>query len=277
MPTQFLLQLAFQQLSLDYNAISAQIREEDLSTATTGLLALGVKGLRLFAPLSKLAASQLTDGADVRFVGNATSGLRVGDGWRFWDNLGPAWRLAAFWLSADQPVFFWLIGDSRTTRSLSLCLEADGKAATWFWTNAPTERTSQMSGGDTAEVDPNSKSNQVDRQAEKDNSLPSGPNLRALLHLTGVDKDVPDSQRPWLAVVTEDAELSEAVLQALADLPVRLILPESISLVSSQGSSHVVRAAELTIAGELYDFELWTGHRLSPDVLRDAYDEYCGF
>ncbi|MBX3420516.1 MAG: hypothetical protein KF752_03060 [Pirellulaceae bacterium] len=304
-PTQFVLERAFNMLSLDWRAISVEVEPDKLHTACQGMLAMGFKGLRLLGESQLQAVSSVAaNDPPTQFIGRLTSAIRTADSWQWWDNYGYAWIDIVASLAAKLPSFVWLHGDSLTTRSLfAALLDTRSELATnWIWTH-PTKLSESDQWPSPAYLRDvraqilESDADGVDQHlqhwlaasaqpAAKDKAVPNSPTTTRNSY-TGNNPQAGATAAATparlLAFVSESPHIPEETIQRLSGLQTHelcgLILPKELSFPKTASSAMTSRIspADLWVAGEAHDFLRWTGRSVDAHLLRDAYDEYCDF
>lgn len=273
-PTQFLLERAFESIRLHWRALSVEIRPEKLSLVCEAAREMGFHGLRFFESLEVQACELLTQPTSIeRFVGRVTSAMHDRNGWKGWDNRGPAWMNL---IRAHSIESIWLHGDSPSTRSLFVQLLKE-PSLNWIWTEAPP---------DAAHLEGNSVRNDGDaNRLFLDCDPPSSAMLVELGVMGNPSMSVETAAKTSIAFVTEQTQIPQDYLTSLgaslgASNQALNILTASLNK-STSGTSNVhwiaVGHADLAVAAELYDFQQWTDKAIDSSILRDAYDEYCDF
>ena len=270
-PTQFLLERAIAVNELDWRAITIELAAQDLPVAIAGMKVMRFMGLRFFPSLQPEAARQLApeDGL-LQFIGSVTSAAWGSGSWLAWHHWGGAiWNWAAQLAEAGS-VVCWLHGDSIRSRSLWATLLEDSTTVTGagptaarprtvMWSEPPHELPPQRETPDALEIVLlESQEQGIDR-------------LRAVATA---------SQLPSLLLVGEQfRNMDECDLSSVAAHC--LVASSEAGCRQAKQWSHpslrILSEIEQIVACEAYDFERWTGHRVSIHLLRDAYDEYNGF
>jgi hypothetical protein len=272
LPTQFMLERAFEALRMPWQALSVEINSEKFSLICEACLAMGFQGLRFYGALESLA-NQIGKGQLSSFVGSATSALRAVDQWQTWDNRGPAWlQTLGFEDSSATMPSIWIHGSDTISKSVcAAILNLDTKdSATWVWTGAPNELTSvEQPAIQTALAN--------GRIVLSDQPI-NFERLQSLLNIgsTGASEA---TDPVALAVILPDATLSNQFADAFSNWNIRLTLPHDLKVPASISGlvDRRISQADIAVAGEAYDFFRWTKSRADLGLLRDAYDEYCDF
>lgn len=262
-PTQFMIERAVASLGMDWRALSVEVPPDKFAAACQGMLAMGFKGLRLFSDYQRTAVTELAaEDPAVQFIGSATSGSPRNGRWMLWDYRGYAWLELMGSSHNSSQLVYWLHGDSLATRSLFVALVSlQSNAPRWFWTSPQaaeqTEFVQQwLSEEQPAEETSASRSYQFDPDMES--LISAAKEAGHLLVYVAESKSIP----------VDHAEL-------LRRIEVRVATNQSLDLQSAD--TIPVSHADLTVAGEAYDFRQWTGQKVDSGLLRDAYDEYCDF
>lgn len=270
-PTQFLWERAIAANELDWRAITIQLAAQDLPVALDGMRVLRFMGLRFFPSLQPDAARQLApeDGL-LQFIGSVTSAAWGSESWQAWHHWGGAILTWAAQLAEAGAAVCWLHGDSVRCRSLWAALLEDPAKETRAGPTAAGPRTVMWS--------------------EPPDELPPHQNPAGELELVMLDSQeqgiaqlravATGSGLPSLLLVGEQFPTMDAC--DLSSVAAHCLVASSeVGCRQANQWSHpslrILPEVEQILACEAYDFERWTGHRVSIHMLRDAYDEYNGF
>jgi len=270
-PTQFLLERAIAVNELDWRAITIQLAAHDLPIAIAGMKVMRFMGLRFFPSLQPEAAQQLApeDGL-VQFIGSVTSAAWGSQSWQAWHHWGGAVLTWAAPRIETVSSVCWLHGDSVRSRSLWAALLEDSPQVPGAATTAAGLRTVLWS-SPPHELPPQRK------QASELELVVLETHEQGIAHLRA---RAAGSQLPTVLLVGEQFPNMEEYKLASATNHC-LVASDEVGCRQAEQWSHpslcVLSEVEQIVACEAFDFQRWTGHRVSLHLLRDAYDEYHGF
>ncbi|GAB5406192.1 MAG: hypothetical protein Aurels2KO_44230 [Aureliella sp.] len=291
-PTQYLMELGFADQNLDWRAITAEVRSEDLLAAMDGALAMGFRGLRFWGDTQIIASELLgLDGLPV------SSAVATESGWKAWHTDGfvlpdllDSEHGGSGVKSMDRPLSIALFGDTEQTRRIY------GGLLNKYAVPDVAERDVQVDwvgvSADVVPAEPRLRTfeNESEFIAER-----SSGDMERLSCLVGCAPQVAQ-QFASARLTLDDGEAalsseSEDSVMSVSDPvdtgstgsgPVRW-LPSADEVLSrpveqtSSGAVQRISRVDLMLSGEQFDFGLWTGQAISPVMLRDAFDEFNAF
>lgn len=256
-PTQFLMERAFEECGLDWQALSVEVQAEQLETALAGMQAMGIRAARFFGALQDIVAQSLS-GSDSRWLAPVSSIQATGQGWQAWHTDG----LCLPSLLPEEVDFancqLCLFGDSRITRSVRAGWQSHAGAPRCAWVGGPSPEDMPK------DISSDLLSLYTDTQ----------PLLEALQKLEATP-DSPTSQLPPVCLVDCEPETADNFRHLLGDR--RVIWVGNGKLPTTFARVDCISNDDLMIAGEVYDFHRWTGRVVETSFIRDAHDEYDAF
>ncbi|RMF39524.1 MAG: hypothetical protein D6753_13625 [Planctomycetota bacterium] len=294
--TQYLMQRLFVEHGLDWSAISVEVNREALADAVCGAKAMRFAALRFYPPLDdEVREFFLSRDATARTLAGFTS-ARCEDGdWIGWHNLGwgvqaeivrrgTAWDRVQLWVHGRSRLALSTIDMSGQSPPAGLLWTADGTADAELPANhldsaealdscrpvALDEADSKLAEMLLQVVDPHSDSRLV---IVADGSADELAGAERLLR-----RCLEDSVRGAAAEEMGAAGEADQPNAASRDpVPVLAFGASGLFLVDHCLDSirvDPVAAADLDLAAEAYDFQVWTGISPNLELLRDAYDEF---
>lgn len=266
-PTQFLMERAINAQRLDWRALTVEVPEQKFAVAVDGMTAMNFKALRIFPSLGAAALEKFgQDDPQAQFVGSLTSAAWTGGRWETWDNAGFAVLQSLNSRLDWTQCVCWLDGNGVRNRSLLVALRTRGiRPAKLIWTRAPGEIPDELLRRENTASTP-----ELQRPAEGEltqeflkECFPSDAPARSLVLSVEEFAEVPEALRDWLQSGNPGLNVY-LVSQKGAEGK----LPQRFTRITEE---------ELTIAGEVYDFQRWTGNRVDMGLLRDAFDEFSDF
>lgn len=311
-PTQFMMECAFEEQGLDWKTITVEVAENEFDIALSGMHAMNFSAVRFFSEFQSQVCTQFSeDDLQIRFVGAATSAAHESRGWRFWHNYGlAAIRIIGQRLSLRgsqvTSCIVVLAGNSIHTRStfvaLSQTTESEPPVSNVLWIDGPDESSFPIRDQNSdLENDADPRTSELPFKCAFASSDGIAAKLCDLLSCSAGDSVMPSDDRnadvnsSESMATTDEPEPNETPLVVIVGdvnlLPIQdvagkfplLLFPTSDSgnsanlSVESPAGVEVVSEEEQLIAAEASDFFQWTQTTPDKHVLRDAYEEYCEF